>query len=259
VKARAGDRPLAIVTGATAPGRVGLATACELARSGCDVVVTHRPEAPAKQVMAARKAITKAGARKVRAEPVELSDAGGAERWATRLARELPRIDVLVHNASAYRPTPLKTVTMDDVAEHMAVNTLSPLVITRALAAKLGRSHQEGGGAVVTMCDVHAMGETGQARKGYLAYSMSKAALLELTLILARELAPKVRVNAVAPGVVAFPDDDSAEVRARYLSRVPLGRSGTPEDAARAVRWLALEGTYCTGEVIRVDGGRSIT
>jgi pteridine reductase len=87
---------------------------------------------------------------------------------------------------------------------------------------------------------------------------MSKAALLEMTLVLARELAPRVRVNAVAPGVVAFASHEDDAARKKYLSRVPLARAGTPRDAAKAVRWLALDATYCTGEVIRVDGGRSI-
>ena len=81
-------------------------------------------------------------------------------------------------------------------------------------------------------------------------------------MVLARELAPKVRVNAVAPGVVAFPTqgrDADPALQERYLSRVPLGRSGTPADAAAAVKWLALDAAYCTGQVVRVDGGRSIT
>jgi pteridine reductase len=114
----------------------------------------------------------------------------------------------------------------------------------------------EGGGSIVAMCDIHAMG---RPRKEYLAYSMSKAALAEMVQTLARELAPRVRVNGVAPGVVVFAEsgaDADPAMQKAYLSRVPLGRSGTPEDAARAVRWLAMEATYVTGEIVRLDGGR---
>jgi pteridine reductase len=88
---------------------------------------------------------------------------------------------------------------------------------------------------------------------------MSKAALEEMVRSLARDLAPNVRVNGVAPGVVAWPDsghESEASEQARYLKRVPLGRAGEPEDAAKAVVWLALDATYVTGDVIRVDGGR---
>jgi pteridine reductase len=106
------------------------------------------------------------------------------------------------------------------------------------------------------MCDIHA---SERPRKNFAAYSMSKAALEQMVRVLALELAPKVRVNGVAPGVVAFPDsgaESDPEMQARYLKRVPLARSGTPEEAAEAVRWLALDATYTTGEVVRVDGGR---
>jgi pteridine reductase len=106
------------------------------------------------------------------------------------------------------------------------------------------------------MCDMHALG---RPRKGFAAYSMSKAALIEMVRCLARDLAPRVRVNGVAPGVVAFPEsgyESTPDLQAKYLSRVPLDRSGTPEDAAEAVRWLALDARYTTGEIVRVDGGR---
>jgi pteridine reductase len=106
------------------------------------------------------------------------------------------------------------------------------------------------------MVDMHALG---RPRMGMSAYAMSKAALVEMVRSLARELAPAVRVNGVAPGVVAWPESGYEADRAmqqRYLERVPMKRAGTPEDAAGAVRWLALEAPYVTGEIIRVDGGR---
>jgi pteridine reductase len=108
------------------------------------------------------------------------------------------------------------------------------------------------------MADIHAMG---LPRSGFSAYAMSKAALVELIRSLARELAPRVRVNGVAPGVVAWPEEGyeaDEEAQRAYLKRVALERAGTPEDAAAAVAWLALDATYVTGQVIRLDGGRSL-
>jgi pteridine reductase len=138
------------------------------------------------------------------------------------------------------------------------VNALGPLLLTKALAGAMRESEMAGGGAVVAMCDIHAMG---LPRSGFAGYAMSKAALVEMVRSLARELAPRVRVNGVAPGVVAWPEagyEADAGAQAAYLKRVPLGRAGTPEDAAGVVCWLALEATYLTGQVVRVDGGRSL-
>jgi pteridine reductase len=129
-------------------------------------------------------------------------------------------------------------------------------MLSARLSPLFERSLLPGGAAVVAMCDIHAMG---RPRRDFAAYSMSKAALEEMVRSLARDLAPSVRVNGVAPGVVAWPDSgiesESAE-QSRYLRRVPLARAGEPEDAAKAVVWLALDATYITGDIIRVDGGR---
>lgn len=254
-----GKRPVAIVTGGVR--RVGLATACALARAGCDIVITYRRE-PGKAEAARDTVLVRAPEAAVMLKLLPLDEPGELEPAAAALGAALPRLDVLVHNASVYEPTALESVTATDCERFLRTNAVAPLLLSRALAPRLAKSKLPGGGAIVSMCDIHAMGESGQPRKGFLAYSMSKAALLELTMVLARELAPKVRCNAVAPGVVAFPDsgyESDAEAQARYLARVPLGRSGTPEEAAEAVCWLALKATYTTGQVVRVDGGRWIT
>ena len=126
----------------------------------------------------------------------------------------------------------------------------------------LGASEMRGGGSIVAMCDIHAMGEHGLPRsRDFAAYAMSKAALAEMVRTLARELAPRVRVNGVAPGVAAWPDtghESDAAAQQAYLGRVPLGRAGTPEECAEVVRWLALDATYLTGEIVRFDGGRNM-
>jgi pteridine reductase len=162
----------------------------------------------------------------------------------------------LIHNASTYGPTPLGRITLDDVQRHLRVNALSPLLLTQAAAEPLRQSRLEGGGSVVFFSDIHVLG---RPRRDYLAYTMSKSALTGVIQSLARELAPRIRVNAIAPGVIAWPEGTSRSEIDAYEKRIPLGRSGTPEDAARLVRWLVLEAGYVTGEIIRLDGGRWLT
>lgn len=229
------DRPVAVVTGAGR--RVGRAIADELARAGCRVLGTSR-SSPDPLLR------------------VDMDDPEAAERWAQGLAESLPRLDVLVHNASIYGPTPLDSLGAQDLLRYYRVHAVSPALITKRLAPLLRASPLPIGGAVVAMADMHVLG---RPRRDFSAYAMSKAALVELVRTLARDLAPRVRVNAVAPGVVAWPEsghESDAGSQEAYVRRVPLQRAGTPEDAATAVRWLALEAGYVTGEIIRLDGGR---
>jgi pteridine reductase len=236
--------------------RVGLAIARRLAEAGFDLVLTYnRSEDEAR---GATIDLGSAGAG-IRLERLDLNDLTAVEETGGRLARELPRLDALIHNASIYSPSPLGTVTAEEALRHYRINALGPLLLSRSLAGRLAQSDRPGGGAIVAMTDLHA---TGRPRKGFVAYSMSKAALAEMVRTLARDLAPRVRVNGLAPGVIAWPeagpDADEAMQRA-YLSRVPLARAGTPEEAAEVVRWLAVDATYLTGQIIRIDGGRSLT
>jgi pteridine reductase len=133
----------------------------------------------------------------------------------------------------------------------MAVHLESPLLLCRHLAPVLRQSR----GHVVNLVDVLAE----RPVPAYVGYSASKAALMNLTLSVARELAPEVTVNAIAPGAVEWPADYSAEQKEKYLRRVPLGRVGTPGDVAQLVYFLATGGSYITGQILRLDGGRSIT
>ncbi len=233
--------------------RVGRAICLALARGGCDIVLTSRKGA--NDAATTVRAVEAQGAR-ARAYALDLEEAAGVEGFARNLLASLPRVDVVVHNASVYEPTPMESLRAADALRHFRVNALGPLILTRELAPTLARSPLKGGGAVVCLCDIHA---SDRPRKGYAAYAMSKAALEQMVRVLAVELSPGIRVNGVAPGVVAFPDDgpeSEPEMQRSYLKRVPLSRPGTPEEAAEAVRWLALEATYTTGEVLRVDGGR---
>jgi pteridine reductase len=255
-----GARPLALVTGASR--RVGRAIALELARAGCDLLITYRSSEQEADSLSREVAAMGGQATLYR---VDLSDLGEVERFGDQLAQSLPKLDVLVHNAAAYEPTPIASdgsgLDVNSLREQMTINAMAPLVLTAQLRGLLERSRLPGGASVVAIGDIHAMG---RPRATYVAYAMSKAAVLEMVHCLARELAPQVRVNAIAPGVIAWQEREdpgtSMQVeQAKYLRRIPLGRFGTPDDAAKVVRWLALDATYITGQILRVDGGRWLT
>jgi pteridine reductase len=241
------DRPVALITGAAR--RVGRAIANRLAAAGCDLILTYR-SSDADET----KAELEARGATVTLARLDLDDLAAVESFGAALAADLARLDVLVHNASIYKPTPLADVSAESALRFYRINALAPLLLSRALAPLLGAN--DAPGAIVAMADMHVLG---RPRTGFAEYAMSKAALVEMVRTLARELAPRVRVNAVAPGVVAFPErgyESDAEAQEAYVRRVPLARAGTPEDAAEAVKWLALDASYVTGEVIRLDGGR---
>lgn len=245
---------VALVTGGAR--RVGRAIALGLAEAGMDVAITYR--ASAVEAVDTVHQIEQAG-RRAAAIEADLAAADAAERVFDHFSRAFDRLDALVNNAAMYGPTPWGAVTAQNFDAHMAVNARAPLLLTQRfapmLAAHADPRNPSTLGRVVNLIDVHAMG---RPVKGYAAYSASKAALLEITRSLARELAPTVTVNAIAPGVVAWPESMPREQREQYLSRVPMGRAGTPGDVAAAVVFLVRDAPYCTGQVICLDGGRML-
>lgn len=254
-----GTRPIALITGATRPGRVGAACAEVFATAGFDLVLPTRSQAAPPNA----SALGQAGAA-TWSPTLDLADANALDAFSIDAARRLPRLDVLVLNASEYFSTPLPSLQIAETERLFRVNALAPLLLARGLAPLLAQSPRPGGGAIVAMSDVHALGgggQTAQPRRDFIAYAMSKAALAEMIIVLAKELAPSVRVNGIAPGVVGFPEtgfESDAAMQARYLERVPMRTAGTPANAAEAVRWLALDAVYCTGVILRVDGGRGL-
>lgn len=248
------DAPVALVTGGAK--RIGRAIVLELARAGCQVVATCLHSVDAMQ-RTLREAL-EAGAPAAAWLQLDLACPSQAARQLEQATGPLPRLDALVHNAAVYEPSPLGQISETKALETLRVNALAPLLLTQALAPLLARSPLPGGGAVVSLTDIHALGPS---RRRYSPYLMSKAALEAMTRALALELAPAVRVNAVAPGVAAFPDrgeEADPALQRRLLARVPLQRAGEPEDVARAVRFLVLEAPYVTGQTLRVDGGWSL-
>lgn len=161
------------------------------------------------------------------------------------------RLDVLVNNASSFFPTPIGTATPAQWDALFASNARAPLFLAQAAAPHLRATR----GSIVNLIDVHAE----RPLRNHAVYVMAKGALLAGTRALALDLAPDVRVNAVSPGAILWPEDATpSERRGALLARTPLARTGTADEIAEAVRWLAQDATYCTGVVIDVDGGRSI-
>ena len=242
----------AIVIGAAR--RVGRAVALEFAQAGWDLVLTYRArEAEALETAAEAGRIAAHAGRQasVTVERLELSDLAAVERFGH--AHAGATVDALVLCAAAYSRTPFGEITAATAESEMRINALAPLLLVQSMAPALARSALAGGGSVVAFGDIHAMG---RPRRAFAPYLMSKAAVHCMVESLALELGPAVRVNAVAPGVVAWPDDAPAEERAAYESRIPLARPGTPEDAARMVRSITEDMPYVTGSVFRLDGGR---
>ena len=156
----------------------------------------------------------------------------------------------LVNNASTFYPTLLSDVNEDTWDEIMDVNLKAPLFLAKRTAALLRKSQ----GCIVNITDIHGA----QPLKRYPLYSVAKSGLIMLTRALAKELAPDVRVNAVSPGAILWPDDMDSELKNKILSRIPLRRHGDPIDIAKAVHFLITDADYITGQVLTVDGGRSL-
>ncbi|HEY7905263.1 MAG TPA: pteridine reductase [Casimicrobiaceae bacterium] len=162
------------------------------------------------------------------------------------------RLDALVNNASSFFRTQLGEITAADWDDLIGTNVRAPLFLAQAAAPALRKAQ----GAIVNITDIHA----DRPLKSYVVYSIAKSALVGMTRSLARELAPEIRVNAVAPGPVIWPEEGDFDelARQRIISHTPLRREGTPEDVARAVNFLLVDSPYITGETINVDGGRHV-
>jgi pteridine reductase len=237
---------VALVTGAGR--RVGRAIALELARAGCHVAVHYRSsEEAAREV---REEIEKLGRRSALVRG-DLGDPAIPQQLIREAVAQLGRLDVLVNSASTFDKRPLADSDPAFWSRTLQVNVVAPALLARAAAPHMQAA---GAGRIVNMADILAE----RPPREYAAYVTSKAALVGLTRALARELAPTITVNAIAPGIAEFPDDCDQATRDALVARVPLKRPGTPEEVAALVRFLVITGDYITGQIIRIDGGRSI-
>lgn len=232
--------------------RVGAAICRRLHGAGAELFVHYRTaqeEARALQAeLNARRlnslALAQADLLKVTAAP-ELVKAA---------VKEFGRLDAVINNASTFYPTTVGEITEKEWDDLIGTNLKAPLFLAQAAAAELRKNH----GCIVNIIDIHAE----LPMKNHAVYTAAKGGLLALTRALARDLAPEIRVNGVAPGTILWPDDEAWRdevARQRIINQTALKRIGEPEDIAAAVQFLVADAPYITGQVIAVDGGRSIT
>jgi pteridine reductase len=237
----------ALVTGGAR--RVGAAIARRLHAAGANLMLHYRDSAADADALAAE--LNKLRAKSASTVKAELLAPIAPRALVSAALESFGRLDLLVNNASAFFPVALGAIEPSHWEELIGSNLRAPLFISQEAAPHLAK----GEGAIVNIVDIHAE----RPLKGYSVYSIAKAGLAALTRSLALELAPRVRVNGVAPGAIAWPEDGQfdPEERRRILGTTPLGRVGSPEDIAQAVHFLACA-PYVTGQILAVDGGRSI-
>ncbi len=236
----------ALVTGAAR--RVGQAIALAVAGRGMDVVVHfNRSESEARETV---EAIERGGRRAVTVQ-ADLAREEEVEALAERAVQAFGRIDVLINSAALFYRTPLEKLTAQDWDQFLKVNLTGPFLLARRLGLQMRRL---GGGKIVNVADVAGI----EPWADFLPYSVSKGALITLTQGLAKALAPEVQVNAVAPGSVLLPEEYRDEEREAIIRATPLKRIGAPDDVAKTVLFLLEGSDFITGQVVVVDGGRSI-
>jgi pteridine reductase len=239
----------ALVTGGAR--RVGAEIVRQLHASGANVVIhCHRSVEPARSLARDLEAARPASTLLVTADLLEV------DRFPEIISSVRSRfnsLDVLINNASTFYPTPVGSITPSQWADLMGTNLKAPLFLAQAAASELRSAH----GLLLNIVDIHGL----RPLRDYSVYSTAKAGLIQLTRALARELAPEVRVNAIAPGPVLWPEaaaELSAERQRDIIERTLLKRHGSPGDIARTVLFFATEAPYITGQILAVDGGRSV-
>jgi pteridine reductase len=236
-----------LITGAAR--RVGAAIARRMHAAGANIVLHYRSSAAAAESLA--HDLEHARHNSVTTVQANLLDVNALAPLVAAALAAFGRLDVLVNNASTFYPTPFGEITPAQWDDLIGTNAKAPLFLSQAAAPAL----RETSGLILNLVDIHGA----RPLKRYSVYCTAKAALVMLTHSLARELAPRIRVNGIAPGPVMWPENppDSA-MQEKILSQTLLQRQGTPEDVARTALFFATEAPYVTGQILAVDGGRSV-
>jgi pteridine reductase len=241
------DGKTVLITGAAR--RVGAAIARRMHAAGANIALHYRNSAAAAETLAGELQKVRSGS--VKTFKANLLDLKEITMLVEAAVESFGRLDILVNNASTFYPTPVGEITSEAWDDLMGTNVKAPLFLSQAAAPALRKTS----GLIINMVDIHAL----RPLKRYAVYCTAKAALGMLTHSLARELAPYVRVNGIAPGPIMWPEDalDPA-MKGKIISQTLLKRQGTPEDVARTALFFATEAPYITGQILAVDGGRSV-
>lgn len=242
------DKVVLITGGAR---RVGAAISRRLHGAGANLVVHYRSSAA--EARAIKTELTASRPDSVVLVQGDLLKPANLAGLIKDAVKAYGRLDALINNASSFYPTPLGEITEKTWDDLMGTNLKAPLFLSQAAARELRKNH----GAIVNIIDIHAE----FPMKNYVVYNTAKGGLLALTRSLARELGPEVRVNGVAPGTIIWPEDEGWKdevARQRIMNQTALKRIGEPDDIARTVEFLLTSSPYVTGQVIAVDGGRSV-
>ncbi len=236
-----------LVTGSAR--RIGAAIAEAFHARGARVAVHYRNSGADADALVSR--MNAARTESAKAFRADLGDSASFDTLPAAVVRHFDRLDVLVNNASSFYPTPVGEITLVQFDDLIGSNLRAPLFLAQAAAPEL-RKHA---GLILNIADIHALRPLGR----HSVYCAAKAALVMLTRSLARELGPEIRVNAIAPGPVLWPEIGvDEEQRRRIVARTALKRTGTPEDIAKAALFFATDAPFVTGEVLTVDGGRLV-
>jgi len=230
--------------------RVGAAICRRLHAAGASLMIHYRASAGEARLLQAE--LNHARADSVALIQADLLDVAKLPAMVEQTLATFGRLDALVNNASSFFQTPVGDITPETWDDLVGTNLRAPLFLAQAAAPALKKTR----GAIVNITDIHA----DRPLENFVAYSIAKSGLAGLTRSLARDLAPEVRVNAVAPGPILWPEDKTFDElsRQRIIAHTLLRREGRPEDIASAVHYLIAEATYVTGETINVDGGRHV-
>ena len=234
---------VALVTGAAK--RLGRAVALRLAEEGADVVIHYRSSVADAQAAVAE--IEKLG-RRGKAIGADLTRVADIKRLCDEAAKEFGRLDILVNCAANFLPSSIISTTEEVWDASLDANLKAPFFCAQAAAPLLRRSN----GTIINFADTGGL----LGWPGYVAHSVSKAGVVMLTKVLAKALAPEVRVNAIAPGTITMPGDPP-EWEAEFIKLAPLRRSGRPSEIADAVLFL-VHSKFITGQVLVLDGGRTL-
>lgn len=244
---KSSDNPVALITGGAR--RIGKKIALTLHSAGYDIMVHYRSSAGAAEQLVNKLNSAREGS--AASFGGDLLDLNIIPKIVEATIERFSRLDVLINNASTFYPTPIELINEEFWDNLIGSNLRAPAFLIKSATSHL----RESSGSIVNIIDIYAQNPL----RNHPIYCSAKAGLAMLTKSLALDLAPEIRVNGVAPGAILWPENDNAEIsQVELIARVPLNRLGRPHEVANTVRFLVQKGTYITGQVIAVDGGRSI-